>query len=214
MAHYDTVFDLGYDYGAQGGRGWNNAVTMFPNGRRRTNQQWADPLGLWAIGNRNVDRVFLDYLYSFHAAMRGSVHSFLFVDWQDHQCNREPLTLTGAATTQLIKTYGAGINPYVRAIAKPKATTVQLYDYDADPGGALLTVDEDYVLDAANGLITWADSPPPGPSADIRWTGDFYVPVHFDRDNVDAQFLAYEERSTGPAAIYALSALFVRETRL
>ena len=214
-AFVEQRLDLGFDYGAQGGRAFLTTTVNLQNGVRRRNQQWADPLGLWSVGSRVVDQAYLDYLIGFLNARRGALVGFRFKDHQDYRANREPLVLDGGGTGQLIKTYAPGASAYVRRITKPVAGTVALYDYDADPAGQLMTAGSDYALGLTTGEIDWLGSPGPAPEADIRWSGEFDVPVTFDRDQVDGQFLAFEERgSEGVQAVFSISPLFVRELRL
>jgi uncharacterized protein (TIGR02217 family) len=207
--HFDAVLDLGFDYGADGGLAWDTLVIGFPNGRSRRNQNRSRPLGEWQIGNRDIDAATLHSLQSFHHAMRGRAHSFLFHDWTDYRATEQTLILDGGDETQLIKAYGLTINGWIRDILKPNPETVVI-EQNPGSGWVALEADADYELDASTGLVTWIMDPPDTGDA-IRWSGDFWVPARFDRDLFTAQFLGAEERPGGRDAAYAVGGLAIVE---
>jgi uncharacterized protein (TIGR02217 family) len=208
--HFDVVLDIGFDYGADGGLSWDTQVIHFPNGRARRNMRRSVPLGAWQLGNRDIDAATLDTLQGFLHAMRGRAHSFLYKDWNDYRASDEALVLDGSDESQLIKTYGASINSWVRNIVKPNADTVVI-SYNSGSGFAALTVDVDYTLDAVTGIVTWLLDPLPDTSDAMRWSGEFWVPVRFDRDVLSAQFLGFERRASGDELAYSIGALSVVE---
>jgi uncharacterized protein (TIGR02217 family) len=205
VAHFDVVLDLGWDHGADGGEGWDTHVTVFPSGRTRRNQRRADAVGVWQLGGRRLNVSEYTYLKGFFHAMRGQAHSFLYKDMNDHRAEQEPLVADGSAEVELIKTYGLAINPWTRRIRKPQADSV-LIELDDGGGFEPLVGDVDYELDPSTGSITWLITPPDAPQL-VRWTGEFYVPARFDRDTLDAQFIAID----GEDALYELGALGVVE---
>lgn len=208
--HFDEVLDVGYDYGADGGLAWDTQIITYPGGGSRRNMRRSRPLGSWQLGNRNVDETQLAQLQAFLHAMRGRAHSFLYRDWTDYLATNEPLVIDGNAETQLIKSYGLSINGWVREIRKPNADTVVI-EYDTGSGFERLEEGEDYVLDASTGIVTWLLDPLPDAPHAMRWSGEFYVPVRFDRDVLTAQFLAFEERGGVHKRAYAIGALSVVE---
>lgn len=208
MAHYDVLLDLGYDYGADGGLAWDTEILQYPNGGSRRNMRRSRPLGAWQIGNRNVDRATLDYLQGFLHAMRGRAHSFLYKDWTDYKAVEQQLVPDGDKIP-LIKSYGLSINPWVREITKPVASTVVI-EIDQGSGWVELAAGVDYTLDASTGIVTLASAPD---TSDLfRWSGEFYVPVRFDRDVLSAQFIGYERRADDSEELaYAIGGLMVVE---
>lgn len=192
--HFDELLDLGYDYGATGGHGWATTVIQYPNGRTRRNVERAIALGAWELGNRNIDLEQLEKIRGFFHAMRGRAHSFLYKDWNDFIAKHELLVIDGTYATQLTKAYGASINVWFREIKKPVPGTVLIEAFEVgewvalDPSG-------DYELDHSTGIVTW--STPPDTSAQIRWSGEFNVPVRFDRDQLDVQFLGVVKEADG-----------------
>lgn len=209
--HYDEVLDLGYDYGALGGLAWDTTVIEYPNGQSRRNQNRSAARGAWQLGDRRVDGDTADTLDGFFHAMRGRTHSFLYLDWGDYLVTEQQLIVEGDEA-QLIKIYGLAINPWVREIKKPDAESVVI-EINEGAGWEALEAGVDYTLDATSGLVTFDEAPET--SAQLRWSGRFYVPVRFDRDKLDKQFLGIEERSSGGVVrAYAIGGLAVIEEPL
>lgn len=209
MAHYDTVLDVGYDYGADGGLAWDTQIIAFPNGRTRRNMRRSRPLGQWQLGNRDVDAATYEQLAGFFHAMRGRAHSFLYKDWNDYRADEESLVHDNDDTIQLIKTYGLSINGWIRGITKPKASTFVL-EMNMGGGWEELEAGSDYTLNDSTGVVTLLGDPPD--TSDLfRWSGEFYVPVRFDRDEFTAQFIGYEERDAEQRHAYSLGGLAVVE---
>lgn len=208
MSHFEEVFDIGIDYGADGGHSWDTQVLAFPNGRARRNQQFSDALGRWQLGNRTVRGDELEYIRGFLHAMRGAAHTFLYKDWNDYTATNELLAHDAQAEVQLIKTYGSSINAWARTIKKPKASTFVL-EVNTGGGWVALATPADYTLDATTGIVTLdvaLDT-----SDALRWSGEFYVPARFDRDMVTAQFVGLEERDGGDVLAYSIGELSVVE---
>lgn len=208
MAHFDEVFDVGFDYGASGGQSWDTQIIAFPSGVTKRNQRRSAAVGQWQLGNREILDSQWAYIQGFMHAMRGRLNSFLFKDWTDYSATEQQLVLDGSNTTQLIKTYGLSINPWIRDITKPNASTVVIEELVGSTWVAL-EAGVDYTLDDSTGVITW-DSPPDSGTA-IRWSGEFYVPVRFDRDVVVAQFIGAEPRNGRLVHAYAIGDLAVIE---
>lgn len=207
MAHFDEVLDLGYDYGADGGLGWETQVIAFPSGQTRRNQVRENAIGRWQLGNRNVNAAQADAIAGFFHAMRGRLHSFLYRDWNDYRAVDQQLLVTGS-DVQLIKAYGLSINGWIREIKKPKPGTVVL-EANEGAGWVELEAGVDYTLNPSTGVVTLLIGLES--VAQLRWSGEFYVPVRFDRDVLDLQFLAYEHRGGAAERAYSLGALAVVE---
>lgn len=208
MAHYDVVFDIGYDYGAVGGQAWDTQIIAFPSGITKRNERRSAALGQWQLGNRTISDDQWSYIQGFLHAMRGRLHSFLFKDWNDYRAVEEQLIIDGSVETQLTKSYGLQINPWIRDITKPRVSSVVIEELRA---GIWVPLESgtDYDLDESTGVITW-DTPPDSSSV-MRWSGEFYVPVRFDRDAVVAQFVSAEKRNGDIVHAYAIGDLAVVE---
>src|SRR5690606_9121053 len=101
----------------------------------------------------------------------------------DHAAVDEPLgTGDGTAVSfQLVKSYGAAFDPYVRPITKPVAGTVTVrVDGIATP----------VAVDALTGLVTFAAAPEAG--AAITASFEFDVPVRFDTDRLDVELASFD----------------------
>jgi uncharacterized protein (TIGR02217 family) len=206
--HFDSVFDVGFDYGASGGLFWDTTVIRRRSGATRRNQNRSAPLGRWQLGNRNIDGATLDYLQGFIHAMRGQVHTFLYLDWTDYRATAQQLILDSPDESQLIKSYGLSINGWIRDIRKPKASSVVIEQLDGS-AWAELEAGEDYELDAATGIVTWLNDPE---TSDVfRWSGEFYVGARFEVDALEAQFLGLERRPSGDVLGYSIGGLPIVE---
>ncbi len=207
--HFDIVLDLGFDYGADGGHGWDTTLVRLPSGYTYTNQRRSAALGEWQLGNRRLTVDELATLRGFFHAVRGRTHTFLYRDWNDYRAVQEPLPIDGSAETQLVKTYGLAINPWVREIHRPDADTVLIEL--ATGGGDFVALEPgtDYTL-GVGGVVTWLITPPEALDQ-VRWTGEFFVRARFDRDRLDAQFIAADGDEIGSRALYELGTLGVME---
>ena len=208
--HFEVLLDLGFDYGADGGLFWDTQVINYPGGNSRRNQRRSAARGQWQLGSRNVDAPTLQYLTDFMHAMRGRLHTFLYRDWNDYEASNQAIVIDGTSTSQVTKTYGQGVNEWVRPIRKPDPATVT-FEYDQGGGFAALTEGVDYTVDATTGVVTWLLAPLPNSPNAMRWSGEFRVPVRFDRDVLSAQFLGYEQRESGSERAYAIGDLLVYE---
>lgn len=119
-AFVESLLDLGYDYGTDGGPSFSTAVLGFKSGREQRVANWANARGRWEIGDRTVNRSELTYLQQFFRARRGRAQGFRFKDWGDYQAAGEVLAhASGATSIQLTKTYADGGESIVRDIVKP-----------------------------------------------------------------------------------------------
>lgn len=197
---FREILDLGFDYGATGGPQWDDEIAVNLAKRELRFAIGEQPQRRYELGNRTVLKEQHDYLLNFHTAMRGRRHSFLYKDWGDYRARQELLELDGTTATQLIKTYGAGINPFVREIhyIDPEITL----ELDSGSGFVQQTPTTDYTVDPDTGEITWVSAPDAGWTA--RWSGTFYVKVRFDARNFTSQFLVSDG---GEEEGYAISSL-------
>lgn len=213
--YISRVLDMGFDYGAEGGRGWFTNIIGRANGHEDRNEAWQDWLGAWQLGNRNIDRAKLAYLRDFIVDTRGRAHSFAYKDWNDYLATEEALTVEDDGTARLVKNYGT-VNPYACRVTLPKANTVVLQQFVMG-AWATLTPEEDYELAATGGVLTPLGSPPPWDEDTLlRWSGEFYVHARFDVEMISAVFLAWERRGLTEddhQSIFDLGSVTVREDR-
>lgn len=191
--HLSRVLDMGFDYGAEGGRAWKTSIIARSNGHEDRNEDWQDWLGAWQLGNRNIDRAKLAYLRDFNADTRGRKHTFAYKDWNDYLAVNEELVPEADGSVQLVKTYGT-VNPYVCPVILPKADSVVIQEFVGDEW-VTREPDVDYELDASTGIVTPLGSPALWDEASVlRWSGEFYIKARFDVEMIPAVFLAWEQR--------------------
>lgn len=212
MSFIDARLDMGYDYGAEGGRSWNTSVITLAGGRSIRNQNWQDWIGRWQLGNRVIDKAQLDYLASFHARARGMLHTFRYKDWNDYELI-QGLQTVADGQIQLAKTYGAGAPAYVCPITLPVDGTLVIQHSADGIAWSPWTEGADYSADYTTGVVTLLDSPPPAP-AYVRASCEFDVRVRFDVDVLAAHFLAYEQRGDDNQRAYQLGSVSVQEVLL
>lgn len=135
-------------------------------------------------------------LHFFHAR-RGRFIGFLALDYTDFQAINEPFAIGDGvtATFSLTKSYTTGGFTQVRPITR-LALPVAVYMDDVlvtdvrvvhhERGVEVLAGSGDMVVAAGvstMGVVSFGVPPPAG--AVLTWTGDFYVPVRFDTDELD-----------------------------
>ena len=175
MSFVNIELDICPGYGWQGGPEFNTRVTTLRNAHERRNATASIARHRFILPFLNISKT--DYVAEVLAvfnAVRGRLHSFKVKDWTDYTATNEPLgdAPTGTTAVQLVKTYTAGAESYVRDITKPVAGAV-IYENGSPKAGT---------LDVLTGLFTptnpWASE------ATLTWTGEFRVPVRFNTDTL------------------------------
>jgi uncharacterized protein (TIGR02217 family) len=201
----NVLLDLGYDYGAIGGLSFATTAISTSSGHEKRNSLWEQPLGQWQLGDRSGENSLTiaqyNYLSRFHLARRGSAQGFLFKDWNDFQLQGEQIAVGDGTTKvfQLTKSY----EDFRRYITKPKRK------------GMLVTVDgirltgEEYTLREDAGILTLNTAP--APQQPIVVSCDFYVPVRFEQDRLEAKFAFHDPDQQ--ESLYEVSTLSVLEVR-
>ncbi|ESR22801.1 hypothetical protein N177_3938 [Lutibaculum baratangense AMV1] len=164
------------------------------SGHEERNMRWADSRRRYnaGYGLKGVDD--LHAVIAFFEERRGRGHGFRFKDWADFKsCAPRG---TPAATDQvlgegddgttefkLVKTYGAGLAPWVRTISKPVSGTV-VVALDGVAQGSGWSVDE------TTGLVTFETAPDEGVAVSAGF--EFDVPVRFDTDRIEVVLPHFE----------------------
>jgi uncharacterized protein (TIGR02217 family) len=163
-------------YTFQGGPSFSTRLVALANGREKRNQNWSRPRQVFKAPFQNIDEDAVFSIRSAFYAARGMANGFLFKDWTDFQAKNAEIGLApaGSAPVQLVKPYFTlGGQLYNRAIVKPKADGFVLKQAGVTKAGT---------LDTTTGLFTpstaWTTS------AILTWSGEFYVPVRFDQDDL------------------------------
>ena len=214
IAFRDTRLPEDLERGAIGGPTFSTAVNETKGGRETRNQNWVFARYVWQFGYGTMAAEDYRELTAFFLARRGSFEGFRFKDWTDYQALGrdagpdfvgEVGQVEPDGAWRLVKTYAGG---YERAIVKPVAGTIQLYNRhghtvdtrqvniaggtdpvgDRSPSGA-----GTYSIDPNTGIVGGVDAmlrPTKLTSNQhLLWTGEFDIPVRFVGDRLSSRVL-------------------------
>lgn len=158
----------------------------------------------------NVPLMVSDWqrLEGLHEVTEGGAYGFLVLDPKDsratHENGRATLISSIAGTYQLVKRYTSAGSSRTkdRNITRPIAA-----EFELKING---TITASYSLDADTGIITIPGSPTPT-AASITWASRFYVPVHFENDDIDWDLLIAGPADTRYAAGQRIVLTEIRE---
>lgn len=198
MDFHDVLFPTGISRGAEGGPERRTDVVVLGSGYEERNSRWADSRRTYnaGYGVRSLDA--LHEVIAFFEERRGRLHGFRWRDHTDWKSCAPGETITAADQVQgtgdgvevsfpLIKTYGTSYAPWTRRIFKPVAGSV-LVAVD----GVAQTDPDDYLLDAANGLIVFQPTSIPANGATVTAGFAFDVPVRFDTDQLQINLQGFQ----------------------
>ena len=204
MAFHNVVFPEDYSQGATGGPEFRTTIVVTGSGYEQRNADWATARGKWDLSRMLYDEVARDAAIAFFRARRGMAHSFLFKDWNDYfvgmQWNATTKVLehsgshnfasgTGAQTVfQLVRIYDSGGQTERRKITRPKSA-IKVYVNGTEQLSGV-------TVNYSTGTVTFTSAPSNG--AAIGWSGEFYVPVRFDTDQLQVDYLS---ATTGDVAL-------------
>lgn len=180
--------------GAGGGIERRTEIVALGSGREARNAVWAHGRRRYDLAGAIATLDDIAAVLAFFEARRGRLQGFRFRDATDcRSCepSRSPAPTDqaigmgdGARTTfQLVRTYGAGADAYVRSVQKPVADSVRVAVGGAEVSAALVSVAP------ATGVVTFAD--PPAPGAAITAGYLFDTPVRFDADRLETRMDGY-----------------------
>ncbi|WP_439573532.1 phage distal tail protein, Rcc01695 family [Phreatobacter sp.] len=189
---HEVLFPLDVALGASGGPERLTDIVRLGSGREERNARWAHSRRRYDAGYGVKTLGGLQAVVAFFEERRGRLHGFRFRDPLDHASGPpgaapsptdQPIGTGDGETVAfaLARTYGAGPAAYVRPIVKPVAATVRVAI------GGVET--EDFALDPATGLVTFAS--PPGEGAAITAGFLFDVPVRFDTDRLEVNLTSF-----------------------
>lgn len=156
--------------------GHSTRLKTLANGNEKRNANWTGSKRRYTSAYAGFNRVERTELLNTIEATDGMVYAFRFKDWNDFAVEDQALGLAPAGSTpiQLTKTYTFGSRTKTRAITKPVAATVAVYQDGVAKAGTVSDL---------TGLFTpttaWT------PAAVITWTGEFDVPVRFATDEIE-----------------------------
>lgn len=172
------------DAGIRGRNMRRNSRVSVDSGQQSINIVWQQTLRQFEVGFIPMRREAWQDIETLHEITEGGAYGFLMYDPKDHYvpATQGILVNTTGSYYQLYKRYteaGSG-RTKDRKITRPKVSGFTITD-----DGVALTSGVDYTLDEETGIVTQIN-PTVGT---VRWTGFFYVPVHFMDDQIDWQMV-------------------------
>jgi uncharacterized protein (TIGR02217 family) len=154
-----------------------NSRVMTQDGSQRANIVWDATLRQWDFGFVPMTHAQWMEFVGLYENTDGGAFGFLMRDPQDsHVAVTEGVVTAITSTTfQLWKKYTEPVSSRTktRKITRPVSTGLLVY---------VSGVSTAYTLDADTGIVTIGSAPS---AANVTWAGDFYVPVHFQDDDID-----------------------------
>lgn len=195
MANFREVqFPHDYILNGSGGQRFNTIVIPARSGYEQRNINWSQSRGRWTLGfpARSTDK--FKKLIAFHRACYGMGYGFRFQDPADYSVTGQTIGTGNGVQTQfqLVQTYTSGPDTFTRTISKPVTSSVVDNDNNALANTVHIyfgTTEQlsGWSANYATGLVTFISAPPGGTV--IKADFQFDVPVRFDTDNLEAQYL-------------------------
>jgi uncharacterized protein (TIGR02217 family) len=196
-AFHEILFPLDVALGARGGPERRTEIVTVGSGREERNARWMHARRRWNAGYGVKSLDALSEVVGFFEERRGRLYGFRWRDRLDHASAPPGGTVTPldqaigtgdgeTAAFALMKTYGVSHLPYARPIAKPVGESVRVA-----VDGVEQSADEDFVCDAATGIVTFLPGHIPDEGADITAGFLFDVPVRFDADYLQLDLSAF-----------------------
>ena len=181
----DVLYPFALGTGASVAPEFSTSIAVTASGHERRNSLWSDARLHFDVGPGIRSETELAELIAFFRARRGPARGFRLMDPFDNSTNgisNMPTMLDqligigdGArADFQLVKNYGSGAEPQVRAITRPRADTLVVSI--AGVGTTAWTLGD-------KGMLRLSTAPAAG--AQIRAGFRFDVPVRFAEDRLD-----------------------------
>jgi len=194
MAHIETLFPVGISYNATGGPTFKTDIAEVDSGYEYANQNWSSARIRFEVGHDARIATEFQTLLAFYLAVKGRANSFNFKDWSDFVVTSAQGIFSAIDSThfQMYRRYTTGGTNYDRKIQKPVSGTVSV------TGGVGSSVSY------TTGIVTVSSGTP------TAWSGEFYVPVRFDTDVMQARIIS----RSGGALLHGWSSITLLEVRL
>lgn len=188
MTFHEVRFPASLSLGAVGGPERRTQIVSLASGAEERNTAWQHSRRRYdaGLGLRTLDDI--ETVIAFFEARSGQLNGFRWKDWADFKSCPASRVVShldqliglgdGVKTAfSLVKTYQSGAQSYGRPIAKVVEGSVRI-----GVGGDPRLVPGDFVVDHANGVVTFAFPPDTGLS--VTGGFEFDVPVRFDTEAV------------------------------
>ncbi len=191
MNFHEIRFPTGISRASMAGTERRTQIVVLGSGREERNSNWADSRRVY---NAGYGIKTLDDLYEvleFYEERRGRLYGFRWKDRLDFKSckpSKNPAATDQVLGTgdgeqvafQLVKTYGGAFSPWKRDITKPVAGTVKVA-----VNGVEQTPVNDYLVNPANGTVSFRPGSVPAEGALITAGFEYDVPVRFDEDSLE-----------------------------
>ncbi|MGL4881207.1 MAG: DUF2460 domain-containing protein, partial [Waterburya sp.] len=210
-------FELEESIGAQTILQFNTSIVQTLGGFEQRIINWDRGLLKFDLSKAILSQGELNSVLEFHAAVLGQKETFLYKDYTDYQCThyfdgggekynfhtRGVLRKIGANTFKAYKRYAIAGKFIYRAIEHIDESTFEGYEYRSNPNSIVpitCSIDPEGIITASSNLIA---------NSDYYWSGEFYVPVRFDTDEIEYQVKLKTEDET----VYSLLKTSLIEVR-
>ena len=181
-------------FGSTGGVERRTDIVTLASGFEARSTPWANGRRRYLIGGGVRTLAEAAELTAFFEARRGRLNGFRFKDFADFQSCPPGEAVSAfdesigtgdghTSTFQLVKTYGAAPDSYLRPIRKPVAGTVVL-------AVAAMLQSGGVAFDPATGIVTF--TVPPANGAPVTAGFEFDTPVRFDIDRLDVTLESFD----------------------
>lgn len=166
--------------GVRGKQIRRNQRVQVQSGEMQINVGWSRTLRQYEIGSVPLTVEQWQSLEGLHEVTEGGAYGFLLEDPKDcsvtDATGKVTLIDAGAHTYQLLqrKTAAGSTRVHDRVITRPRAASFVL-KVSGTPTGS-------YTLNDETGIVIIPADPA---AATVTWSGIFYVPVHFESDDID-----------------------------
>lgn len=186
-------------YGFSGGPNFLTSKVRLRSGVTRRNAERSLPLYKYRAPYNAIKDEHHSVVISVYLACQG-IHSFRFKDWADYQLNDVVIGTADGTTDQeiqIVKPYTFGNTTLNRVIKKPVDSTVFTIANGYVSNAVALSVTANdtpiaFTCDYATGIITLTGTD----GHVIRVTGEFDVPVYFEDDFLDFDFVNFGAHTT------------------
>lgn len=168
--------------GSRGGPSFSTTIITLASGKEQRNQEWELVRGSYNIGYGIQKRESMEAVLAFFHARRGRARGFRFRDWTDFKVVAASVGIVDGEPLQrqLIREYADPVNPYLRIITHPVASTLKVYV------NSILTTA--YTLEEGGRLVFLSD-----PGVDVVASFEYDIPVRFDIDDLNIMLNTYME---------------------
>lgn len=172
---------------------WQTTVVMVAGGSEQRNAGWSDARRRFNATNPTLTLAQFRLIEKHFNGRRGRARSFPLRDRSSFQATTEAFGTGDGVTVafQLTINQGDSGNAYNREIYLPENGTVLIYD-----NASIKTETTHYTINYNTGLVTFVVAPTAAHV--LTWSGNFYVPVRYDADELpDSKLFLWRTDGTG-----------------